>query len=41
MANHSAEGVSNFDPATDIPSLAGRIILVTGGTGHVHPSIEH
>jgi NAD(P)-dependent dehydrogenase (short-subunit alcohol dehydrogenase family) len=32
MGNQPAKGVSNFDPSTDIPSLAGKVILVTGGT---------
>ncbi|KAF2825716.1 NAD(P)-binding protein [Ophiobolus disseminans] len=26
------KGVTNFDPAKDIPSLVGKVILVTGGT---------
>jgi NAD(P)-dependent dehydrogenase (short-subunit alcohol dehydrogenase family) len=31
MATQPSQGVTNFDPSRDIPSLAGKIILVTGG----------
>jgi hypothetical protein len=37
MAPKEIRGVSNFDPAKDIPSLAGKVILVTGGTMLLRP----
>jgi hypothetical protein len=39
MKSQSTQGITDFDPLRDIPSLAGKVLFVTGGTSFPFPHL--